>query len=72
VDIPTSLKSVWVNGLVQRLQQVVSGNKGYSIVRFSVLVDKDGDPVFWSAPTCTNVEPKGRGSDFLAEIISSL
>lgn len=46
--------------------------RGHAIVRVIVVVDSDGNPVVWSKPSLTKLEPFSRTGDFLEEILKSL
>jgi len=72
MSLPENIKPVWWNGLTQRLQQAACSQNGYAIIRISVMVDKDGNPVLWNEPIVTRIEPKGRSSAFLAAILKDL
>lgn len=55
---PKDIKKEWLN-LARRLQSVASGAKGNGVVVMNILVliDQDGTPKMWSAPSCIKLEP---------------
>ena len=50
--------SPWLN-VIRRLRSVTHTSSGYAILTIRVLVDADGIPIQWTAPTITLLEPKG-------------
>lgn len=52
---PLDIKSKWLS-VVRRLQSVAPSN-GFSIIHIDILVNKEGEPVSWTSPTKTTIEP---------------
>jgi len=44
-------------GIVRRLRSV-AGKGSYSAIKIVVLVDCDGEPIKWTNPTVTAIEPR--------------
>jgi len=65
------IKSCWLN-IIRRLQSVASQQRGYAVIAIQVVVNERGEPVFWTEPTMTKIEPQVSGSRFLAQVISGL
>lgn len=66
------VRKPWIN-LARRLQAEASGeNNGVAILSFNILIDKDNNPVAWTSPTCTKIEPRTTASSALAAIVKSL
>lgn len=63
--LPKDIKPEWLN-VIRRLQSVAKdGNNGLAVVNISVMVDKDGLPVFWSEPIRCKIEPKRAAQDVI-------
>lgn len=62
-DIPLDVKNTWNN--VSRRMQSVAKSEGLSVVEIRVLCDKDGNPIAWTEPIQTIIEPKRSESAFL-------
>lgn len=56
-DWPTLVP--WLN-IVRRLISV-SRSGGHAIITMRVVVDSDGQPVFWAEPDMVRIEPRGKG-----------
>ena len=69
--ITQDIKPDWLN-VIRRLQSVACRQKGYAIVSMQVLVDEEGNPVFWTEPSMVKLEPQGRGGQFLAQMICGM
>jgi len=59
--LPGDIKDLlpWLN-VVRRLRSV-SITSGYAVLGIRVIVDDHGQPVQWTAPTVTLLEPKNNG-----------
>ena len=57
--VPCDIKelSPWLN-VIRRLRSVTYTSSGYAILTIRVLVDADGTPIQWTAPSVTLLEPK--------------
>jgi hypothetical protein len=69
--ITDDIQPEWLN-VIRRLQSVACRQRGYAIVSLQVMVDEHGQPVFWTEPTLTKLEPQRRAQEFLARIISGM
>lgn len=49
----------WLN-IVRMLQAEGNKQDGLAIAKFSVVLNSDGTPAFWTAPQVTLLEPKKR------------
>ena len=65
------IKPGWLN-VIRRLQSVSVQQRGLAIVSIQVVVDAQGNPVFWCEPSLTRIEPQQRGSEFLARLIQGI
>ena len=73
-DIKASWKPViteWAN-IIRRLQSVGASQRGYAIVSLQVMIDQDGNPVFWTSPEVHPIEPQRQARDFLSRIVSGM
>lgn len=65
---PSMLQNIkhpmWLN-LVRRCQQIAMTQQGLAILTFTVLVNADGEPIGYSTPKMTCIEPKGAMQQFL-------
>lgn len=59
MTIPTDVKPVWFNP-IRRLQSIVAKSKGLAIVSVKFLVNEKGEPVNWTEPKLTLIEPMGQ------------
>jgi hypothetical protein len=53
--VPEDIKQTWFP-VIRRLQSVAHTN-GLCIISFKVMVNSKGDPVQWSVPQATKLEP---------------
>ena len=67
--ITEDVKVIWLNP-IRRLQSLAKQQRGYAILAIQIVVNENGDPVFWTEPTMTKIEPQVSGSKVLAQIIS--
>lgn len=54
----------WLS-VLSRLQSISGQQRGHAIVRILVLVDHEGNPIIWTEPKMTKLEPVSRTGDFL-------
>jgi len=55
-DAPLDLRPGWLK--VSRSMQAQScKQRGYAVVSINVIVDSNGNPIFWSEPNLTKIEP---------------
>lgn len=54
---PLDIKTCWFNP-IRRLQSVAQKSTGMAIVSMKFLVNEMGEPVQWTDPTITFLEPK--------------
>ncbi len=58
---PSDIRPQWYKQflkIVRRLQSVGRNNDGFAIVSITVLINKDGNPVFYTEPKMILLEPK--------------
>lgn len=58
--------------LTKRLAGVADrecGNKGFAIVTVEVLVHPNGEPVLWTEPRVTKLEPRLGAFDFMTKLL---
>lgn len=65
------VRACWLNP-IRRLQSLAGQQKGYAILEIKIVVDERGNPVFWTEPTMTKIEPQASGARIMAQIISGL
>jgi len=56
-DLPIDIKPAWLNP-IRRLQSVAKRNSGMAIISMKFVIDENGDPVQWTDPRVTLLEPK--------------
>lgn len=54
--------------LIDRIRGIAHHQRGHALVKILVLVDKEGNPVGWTEPKMTKLEPISRIGDFLEQI----
>lgn len=69
------LRPQWCN-FARRLQQIASPKAyhdvtAYNILTVEVLVDQEGNPIFWSKPEVTPLEPARGAAAFLERLLRS-
>ena len=62
-NAPLDIKRGWLS--VARRLQSIARTEGYAVVSINILVGPDGNPLAWTEPKLTKIEPK-RSSDILA------
>ena len=55
--IPLDIKPSWFNP-IRRLQSVAQQNHGLAVVEMKFLINRFGDPIQWTDPKITLLEPK--------------
>ena len=66
-----NIRPEW-NPLVQRLQGVACSQSGMAIISVTFMVGPDGNPIWWSEPNITKLEPKARAAYFMSKVIESI
>lgn len=61
--LPDDIQSEWLS-VIRRLQSVAKSD-GLSVLQISILVDANGVPKAWTAPTQKKIEPKSDASALL-------
>lgn len=62
---PTDIRPKWLNP-IRRLQSIARRhNNGIAVLQITVVVDSDGDPVFWTNPKKVLIEPKAKSREFI-------
>lgn len=56
MTVPLDIKPTWFNP-IRRLQSVAAKSNGLAIVSMKFLVNEKGDPVNWTEPSMTLIEP---------------
>ena len=64
VTLTSDVKPQWLN-VIRRLQSACYGNQGYAVLSIRVLVNGTGEPVLWTEPLRTKLEPKSKALDML-------
>ncbi len=64
IVVPEDINKEWF-GVIRRLQSVSKSN-GLSVVSIAILVDENGNPVAWTAPKKTLLEPKSMSGALLS------
>jgi len=62
--VTEDVKPQWLN-VIRRLQSACHGNQGLAVLSIRVLVDAAGEPVLWTEPLRTKLEPKSTALDTL-------
>lgn len=64
----TQLQSIknpkWLS-LIRRLQQMSCTQQGLAAITVTIFVNYLGDPLVWTTPRMTCIEPKDSGGEFL-------
>ena len=58
---PLDIRPPWweqFKKIIRRLQSVGRNNDGFAVVSITVLINKDGNPVFYTEPKMILLEPK--------------
>lgn len=53
---PKNIRREW-NGFIQRLQGAACSQAGYAIISIRLIVGPDGNPVVWTEPQLSKIEP---------------
>jgi hypothetical protein len=67
-DIPLDVQVAWLP-VIRRLQSVAKSG-GISVLSIKIVVNKDGEPLFWLSPEVQLVEPRSR-SDLIISLIKN-
>lgn len=71
---PSQLQSIknpkWLS-LVRRLQQMACTQQGLAAITVTVFVDADSNPLVWTTPRMTCIEPKDSAGELL-DVLSGL
>lgn len=65
---PLDVRPCWFNP-IRRLQSVARNQSGMAIVSMKFLVNENGDPVLWTDPKVTLLEP-GRNKDAIMQVLT--
>jgi hypothetical protein len=68
--LPDNIKPEWYYGLVSRVQQVANSQNGFAVLEFKVMIRK-GNPLIWSEPKMTKIEPIHRSDQFFQQVIDT-
>ena len=63
-DFPSDIRKNWYN-LIRRLQGTARTQQGLAAITITVFVNAEGDPIKWTSPRMTCLEPKGSDDQFL-------
>ncbi len=66
--IPLDIKAAWLNP-IRRLQSVAQQNHGLAVVEMKFLINKFGEPIQWTEPKITLLEPK-RDTSSLIDLLT--
>lgn len=56
-DAPLDISKKWMN-IVRRLRSAARGQRGVAFIKVIVMVDSNGEPLMWTDPRMTLMEPK--------------
>ena len=71
MNLTTDIKPGWLN-VIRRFQSESGKQNGFAIITMKVVVDSEGNPVFWTSPEACKLEPKRGAEKFLAQIITGM
>lgn len=66
-----NIRPAW-NPLVQRLQGAACSQKGCALISVTIMVNADGNPMWWAEPAITRIEPKEKASRFMDLLVKSI
>lgn len=66
-DESQDVRSQWLNAA--RRMQGMAKSKGVSIITLRVVVDENGDPIFWLSPNIEHVEPAAKAGEFIRRFL---
>lgn len=62
---PRDIKPTWLS-VIRKLQAVAERNHGACVMQLNVIVNDQGNPVFWAEPTLTRLEPRASAEQIIA------
>lgn len=65
------IRPAWAS-FVSRIQGEACKQRGHAAIRITVIVDAEGNPLLWSEPKMTKLEPMARTADALAQLLNLL
>lgn len=68
MSVPQDIKPCWFNP-IRRLQSVAAKNNGMAIITIKFVINEEGEPVQWSDPKLTMLEPK-RDTNTLLDLLT--
>jgi hypothetical protein len=68
-DNTRDLNPEWLN-VVRRLQGLGAKQGGFAIITLQVVVDGNGNPIFWDSPTLKKLEPARLPADFWRQVVA--
>ena len=73
MSVPEDVHKNWFN-VIRRIQSVANSRNvvGIGIVQINVVINDRGEPVLWTEPKCTLIEPKKRNHELIAMLTDSL
>ena len=66
-DESQDIRSQWLNAA--RRMQSIAKSKGVSILTLRVVVDENGDPIYWLTPQVEHVEPAAKAGEFIRRFL---
>ena len=66
---PRDVTKPWLNFVRRVRSAAAKHNPGVIILQVTVIVDASGNPVGWSSPRCTPIEPS-RNSEEILELLT--
>lgn len=63
-DTPLDISKKWMN-IVRRLRSAARGQRGVAFIKVIVMVDSNGEPLIWTDPRMTLLEPKLSAEDVM-------
>ena len=64
-DEPREVTKPWMNFVRRVRSAAAKHNPGVLILQVTVIVDASGNPVGWSSPRCTPIEPSSKSEEIL-------
>ena len=62
-----NLSRAWLN-VVRRIQSIARHQEGIALIKLIVMVDSNGEPQVWTAPSMTLLEPKLRAEELMKKL----
>ena len=63
------LKPRWIS-VAEEIQGKAATQNGNAIICISVIVDKTGNAIVWTDPSCKYISPRRQGLDWIKDILT--